>query len=85
MHNKMERRCIACHSNFQQDVMLRIAKINGEYVLDINQKLGGRGAYVCKNSNCINITLKKKLLNRSFKCNVDASIYQKLGDYEQNN
>ena len=64
--------------------MLRIARINQEYLLDENNKLGGRGAYICKDKMCIGLTIKKKLLNRAFKSNLDVSIYEKLGEYEQN-
>ena len=85
MHIKQERRCVACRCSKQQYQMLRIARINNQYLIDNNQKLGGRGAYVCQDASCINLTIKKKLLNRSFKTNVDAQIYEKLGEYEQNN
>ena len=84
MHIKKERRCIACRQPHPQNDMLRIAKIDGEFKLDITQKLGGRGAYVCKNKECINTTIKKKQLNRAFKTNVGAEIYTALGEYEQN-
>ena len=85
MHIKKERRCVACRENKQQADMLRITHINNEFVIDETQKLGGRGAYVCKDVNCINLTIKKKLLNRAYKQNLDNEIYIKLGEYEQNN
>ena len=85
MHIKQERRCVACRQNKQQKEMLRIAKIDDNYFIDKNHNLDGRGAYVCLNSNCINLTIKKKLLNRSFKSNLDIQIYEKLGEYEKNN
>ena len=65
--------------------MLRIARINNEYVIDGKHKLGGRGAYVCKDPKCVELTIKKRLLNRSFKTNLDVKIYEMLGEYEQNN
>ena len=85
MHIKQERRCVACRECKQQSEMLRIARINEEYIIDLNHKFGGRGAYVCKNTKCIDLTIKKRLLNRSFKTNLDVQIYEKLGEYEQNN
>lgn len=85
MHIKQNRRCVACRETKQQNEMLRIARINDEFLIDENHKLGGRGAYVCKDNNCINLTIKKRLLNRSFKANLDVQIYEKLGKYEQNN
>lgn len=85
MHVKQERRCVACRENKQQHEMLRIARIYQDYVFDENNKLGGRGAYVCRDKKCIDLTIKKKLLNKAFKSNVNVEIYEKLGEYEQNN
>jgi predicted RNA-binding protein YlxR (DUF448 family) len=85
VHIKQERRCVACRENKQQNEMLRIARINDNYLIDDKNTLGGRGAYVCSNKKCIELTIKKKLLNKAFKTNIDVQIYEKLGEYEQNN
>ena len=84
MHIKTERRCVACRESKQQAEMLRIAKINDEFMIDLNHKLGGRGAYICKCAACFSLAIKKRALNRAFKMNVDEKIYQQLGEYEQN-
>ena len=65
--------------------MLRIARINDNYMIDLNHRLGGRGAYICLDKKCIDLTIKKKLLNRTFKSNLDVKVYDMLGEYEQNN
>ena len=85
MHNKRERRCVACREPKQQSELLRIAKINDEFKLDISHKLCGRGAYVCIAHDCIEKTIKKRLFNKSFKMNVPVEIYDKLEEYEKNN
>ena len=85
MHIKQVRKWVACRLNKQQSEMLRIARINNQYVIDDTKKLGGRGAYVCFNNKCIELTIKKRLLNKAFKTNLDIQIYEKLGEYEQNN
>ena len=85
MHIKKERKCVACRQNNQQCEMLRLAKIDNEYKFDEKNQMGGRGAYVCKNNTCIQLAIKKKLFNRAFKTNIDSSIYEELGRYEQNN
>lgn len=85
MHIKQERKCVACRQSNKQCEMLRLARINNEFVFDPKNKFGGRGAYVCKNSNCIQNTIKKKLFNRAFKMNLDLKIYEELERYEQNN
>ena len=82
MHIKMERRCVACHQNLQQNEMLRVARVNNNFVLDKNHNMQGRGAYICKNKQCIGLAIKKKLLNKAFKTNLSNSIYEELGKYE---
>ena len=85
MHTKTERRCVACRQSKLSNEMLRIARINGEFIIDFNHKIGGRGAYVCKDKSCISQTLKKHLLNKAFKTNICEQLYLQLGEYEQNN
>ena len=70
------RMCIACKNMMPKAEMLKIVKNrNGEIKIDENFKKEGRGAYICKNVNCVNLLVKKKLLNRAFKCNIDESFY----------
>ena len=85
MQTKQQRKCIACREIKHQTEMLRVAKINNNFVIDKLFKLGGRGAYICQDSKCISLAINKRMLNRSFKMNVDSSIYEVLGEYEQNN
>ena len=84
MHIKKERRCVVCRNNKQQSEMLRVAKIKEDFIIDLTQKLGGRGAYVCRCKACITQAIKKKAFNRSFKLNIGEDLYKKLGEYEQN-
>ncbi|MBR1988133.1 MAG: YlxR family protein [Clostridia bacterium] len=85
MHTKFERKCIACRNNFQQKEMLRIAKIDNQILIDEKGKLGGRGCYICKNEQCFSLMMKKRLLNRAFKMNITQEVYDKLGEYAENN
>lgn len=85
MYCKQIRKCVACGHRKSQLDMIRIARVNNEYVIDKTFKIGGRGAYICGDFNCVSVTIRKKLLNKSFKTNVNNEIYEKLGEYEQNN
>lgn len=76
---------MACKESKPQSEMLRLTKIDNQIIIDNKNKLGGRGAYVCKNNDCMKLAIKKKLFNRAFKMNIDNSIYEQLGEYEQNN
>jgi len=41
----------------------------------------GRGAYICRDEKCVEMAIKKRALNRSFKCEVPKEIYEKLGNH----
>ena len=85
MAEKQQRRCVACREIKNQHEMLRVAKLSDSVEIDETGKLGGRGAYVCKDKTCIEKAIKKRLFNGAFKCNLNSEIYEKLGAYEQNN
>ena len=85
MHIKQTRKCVACRESKHQNEMLRISRVNNAFQLDITHKMGGRGAYVCKDKKCIDLTIKKRLFNKSFKSNLEENIYMLLEEYEKNN
>ena len=85
MHIKCERSCIACRQKKQQNELLRITKIDNNFYLDKNQNMGGRGAYICKQNSCIQQVIKKHLLNKAYKMNINSDVYNMLEGYEQNN
>ena len=73
------RMCIVCRKMFNKDELIKIVKnASGEIDLDLTAKAEGRGAYICKNEECISKCEKKKALNRAFSSNIDSSIYEKL-------
>ena len=82
MHTKQERTCIACRKKNNQNEMIRISKINGVVAVEKSHSAFGRGAYICKNKDCVDLVIKKRLLNRAFKSNLDLEVYNQLGDYE---
>ena len=77
MHTTFERRCIACRQTNLKQNLIRICRVDGEYIIDSTYKALGRSAYICKNNNCLNKVIDKKLLNRAFKTNL-VDIYSKL-------
>ena len=63
----------------QKDDLLRIVKNKaGEIFVDTTYKAAGRGAYICKNIECIESAEKKNALSRAFKMNVDGGIYEQI-------
>ncbi|SFI00061.1 hypothetical protein SAMN04487830_11715 [Pseudobutyrivibrio sp. OR37] len=72
------RKCVACNNMFEKDKLFRLVKINEMVCLDKTYKAQGRGAYVCKNKACLDIALKKKSFNRSFRQAVPTEVIDNL-------
>ena len=79
MMNKQTRTCIVCKNKFNQNSLIRIVKNkNGKIVVQDNEKLDGRGAYICKDQNCYENLIKAKALNRAFKQNIEQDVYANI-------
>lgn len=77
------RMCIACREMKMKSEMLRIVRApTGEYKLDTVGKMAGRGAYICDDPKCIELCVKKKLLNKVFSSEIPDEIYEYIrGEY----
>jgi len=76
-----QRMCIVCKEMKDKKSLLRIIRTpEGEYRFDKTGKANGRGAYVCDDINCVEKCLKKKILNKAFRDNIDQKIYDALAE-----
>ena len=78
------RMCVVCRQQFPKSELIRLVKQDGKIIIDKNNKIQCRGAWVCKSSDCISKLKKSKSLNRAFKCEVPNEVYEQIGDYLQN-
>lgn len=73
------RMCIGCREMKPKSELDRIVKTPaGEIVIDKTNKLSGRGAYICKNPDCLKKAEKINALAHTFSMAVDKEIYAKL-------
>lgn len=73
------RMCTGCREMKPKQELIRIVKSpEGDISLDTTGKKNGRGAYVCKNIECIKKIKKQKALNRAFDTPVEQDIYDSL-------
>ena len=73
------RMCIACREMQDKRDLIRIVKDKeGNISIDKTGKKNGRGAYICKNEECLKKLIKQKSLNKSFKCDVSQDVYAML-------
>ena len=49
-----------------------------EFVVDATGKKNGRGAYLCRSTECFRMAVKNKGLERSFKQAIPPEVYEKL-------
>ena len=74
-----ERTCMACNKQMPKQELLRIVKSkDGVIDIDLTGKKNGRGAYICKNENCLNKLIKSKRLEKIFEMPVSAQVYENI-------
>ena len=60
MKKKPQRSCVSCRTVRDKNDLLRVVVTpEGDVVYDPTGKLAGRGAYLCRNEECITAELKK--------------------------
>lgn len=79
--NIPQRKCTGCQQMKDKSTLARIVKTeNNSFELDLTGKKNGRGAYICKNIECLEKAQKSRGLERSFKGAVPKEMYQSLMD-----
>ena len=73
------RKCTGCQEMKNKKELIRVVRnYEGQYSLDTTGKKPGRGAYVCRNIECLEKACKNKGLERSFKAAVPKDLYDEL-------
>ena len=73
------RQCIGCQEMKSKKEMMRILRTTeNEIVLDTTGRKNGRGAYLCKNPECLRKAIKSRGLERSFKMAIPQEVYARL-------
>lgn len=76
------RKCVVCGQMKSKDSLFRVVKVkDGDIFYDSSYKANGRGAYICKSKDCLDLVQKKRALNRAFKGFVDYKVIDSL--YEE--
>ena len=82
---KVLRMCVVCREMRDKGDLIRVVKTSdGKIFVDNSQKQDGRGAYICKNGECLEKLNKNKAFNRAFKMPVSEEIYQSLINLKEN-
>lgn len=78
-----QRKCVVCGQVKDKNDLLRIVKNKEEgVVVDESGRKNGRGAYICKSSDCIEKAKKTNKLAKVFKTEVNNNLYEEISAYE---
>lgn len=73
------RKCLGCSEGKPKRELIRIVKNkDGEIFVDLTGKANGRGAYICKTSDCLEKAIKTKRLNKALEVEIPDKIYDDL-------
>ncbi|HAA47645.1 MAG TPA: DUF448 domain-containing protein [Synergistaceae bacterium] len=76
---KRPRTCVGCRNEEGKRELLRIVRTpEGDLRVDTGGKAPGRGAYLCKNLECLQAARKRDALSRALKVKVPREIYDEL-------
>jgi len=74
-----QRMCLGCQEMKPKKELIRVVKSpDGEISIDLKGKAPGRGAYICRSSECLEKAIKAKRFEKSFETKIDDEIYNKL-------
>ena len=73
------RQCLGCREMRPKRELVRVVRSPvGEISLDFRGKAPGRGAYVCRNVQCLNKAIKARAFERAFSAQIPPEIYERL-------
>lgn len=73
------RRCVATNESLPKKELIRIVRTpEGNVEIDESGKRNGRGAYLKRSVEAVEIAQKKKSLARSLECEIPESVYETL-------
>ncbi|MBE6746178.1 MAG: YlxR family protein [Ruminococcaceae bacterium] len=80
-----QRKCMGCNEMFPKKELIRVVKCKTdededayEISLDLTGKKSGRGAYVCKNLQCLQKARKAKRFERALECTIPEDVYDRM-------
>ena len=73
-----QRRCVVCRQVKDKSQLLRVVKSSSSVAIDLSGKLDGRGAYVCKSSECALLLGKRRNFDKLFNSNLPDELYNDI-------
>ena len=90
------RQCTGCGEMTEKRELIRVVKApekkdengnvvsGGEISLDLTGRKPGRGAYVCKNTDCFEKARKARRFDSSLSCKIPEDVYEQMSKELEN-
>lgn len=75
---KLQRMCAVCREIKSKNELLRVVNQKGTVFIDLEGKIQGRGAYVCRKAECVAKARKVRAFERSLSSRVEQELYDSL-------
>ncbi len=73
------RKCVGCNEKKEKKELIRVLRTpDGEILLDESGRQNGRGAYLCRNTDCLRKAVRSKGLERSLGAAVPPEVLETL-------
>lgn len=73
------RQCLGCNEHKPKSELMRVVRDpEGGISLDFTGKKSGRGAYLCRNVNCLRRARKSARIDRNLECTIPAEVYDAM-------
>ena len=73
------RMCVGCRQMKEKKEMIRMLRTpENEICIDTTGKKNGRGAYICRNPQCLQMAVRNHGLERSFKMSIPKETAESL-------
>jgi predicted RNA-binding protein YlxR (DUF448 family) len=80
------RKCAGCNEMKEKPDLLRVVRgAEGQVAPDSTGRSPGRGAYLCKKTECLEKAQKNTGLERSFHAPIPKDVYERLKELLQEN
>ena len=71
------RLCLGCNEMKPKKELIRVVRsAEGDISLDLTGKKSGRGAYICKDVECLQKARKARRIEKSFSCKIEQEVYE---------
>lgn len=74
-----QRMCLGCREHKPKKELVRVVRSpEGEISVDLTGRKNGRGAYVCKNAECLKRARKICSISKALDCEISDEVFEQL-------